>query len=131
MFEDVQLARGEIKRDRLQAVTLSSPTGSGKTITTTALLEYIAEGSEGETGNPDATFLWFSDSPELNAQSLEKIATMSTVFPRHKLILVDADFDRETFEKGRIYFLNTQKLSKKVCSFKGRQPEIHHLADDY
>ncbi|MGI8517219.1 MAG: DEAD/DEAH box helicase family protein, partial [Acidimicrobiia bacterium] len=50
----------------LQAVVLSAPTGSGKTIIATALIERILNGDDEAEADPDATFLWVTDLPELN-----------------------------------------------------------------
>lgn len=95
-----------------QAVILSSPTGSGKTVIATALMEMILEGSDMFLSEPDAIFLWLSDQPELNKQSRKKILDTCTRFRDHDLVIVDTDFDRETFEGGKVYFLNIQKLGK-------------------
>lgn len=111
LTEEIELARGEIERGRPQAVVLSSPTGSGKTVIITLLMERVWMGHESVAADPDAIFLWISDSPELNIQSKEKIEAASDVFPRSRLVLIDTDFDREILSPGHIYFLNTQKLS--------------------
>jgi type III restriction enzyme len=112
LFGHIRNARKEVP-ENAQAIVLSSPTGSGKTVTVLSLLESIYAGQDEHPGNPEATFLWFSDSPELNQQSLEKIARFSSLFPSSKLVSIDADFDHETLWPGHIYFLNTQKLGKK------------------
>ena len=49
-----------------QVVSLQAPTGSGKTIIMSALIEDIFYGSEQFTEQPDAIFVWLSDSPQLN-----------------------------------------------------------------
>ena len=56
-----------------QVVSLQAPTGSGKTIIMSALIEDIFYGSEQFTEQPDAIFVWLSDSPQLNEQSKQKI----------------------------------------------------------
>ena len=56
-----------------QVVSLQAPTGSGKTIIMSALIEDIFFGSENFTEQPDAIFVWLSDSPQLNEQSKQKI----------------------------------------------------------
>lgn len=110
LTEEIELARGEIDRGRPQAVVLSSPTGSGKTLIMTLLMERLWAGHESIAPDPGAIFLWISDSPELNIQSKEKIQTASDVFPRSRLVIIDTDFDRERLSPGYVYFLNTQKL---------------------
>jgi len=110
LTEEIESSRREIDRGRAQAVVLSSPTGSGKTVIMTMLMERLWAGHESIAADPEAIFLWLSDSPELNIQSKEKIEAASDVFPRSSLVMIDTDFDCEQFSPGHIYFLNTQKL---------------------
>ncbi len=113
LWEEVDDARVEIaRRSKPQAIVLSSPTGSGKTVTLTALMEWIYEGHESFPADREAVFLWLSDSPELNAQSRDKIIRQSSVFAEPDLVIVEPPFSQEFFEPGKIYFLNTQKLGK-------------------
>jgi type III restriction enzyme len=76
----------------------------------TLLMERMWTGHESIAADPNAIFLWISDSPELNIQSKEKIQAASDVFPASRLVVIDNDFNRERFTPGYIYFLNTQKL---------------------
>jgi type III restriction enzyme len=110
LTEEIESARREIDRGRQQAIVLSSPTGSGKTVIMTLLMERLWAGHESISADPNAIFLWMSDSPELNIQSKDKIEAASDVFPRSRLVIIDADFDRERLAAGHVYFLNTQKL---------------------
>src|SRR5580700_4694013 len=110
LTEEIESARREIDRGRPQAVVLSSPTGSGKTVIVTLLMERLWAGHESIAADPRAIFLWISDSPELNIQSKEKIEAASDVFPRSRLVVIDNDFNQEQLSSGYIYFLNTQKL---------------------
>lgn len=121
LFGKIKRARREAMEDgELQAIVLSSPTGSGKTITLTALIERILRGDEGETGDHDAVFLWLSDSPELNEQSRDKLLKTSSVLRPHDLPVIDTTFDQERFTPGKVYFLNTQKIGKdKLLVTKG------------
>lgn len=112
LLKHVRNARHEARDGDAQALILSSPTGSGKTVTITALLERILQGDETYESDPAAVFLWLSDSPELNSQSRDKILAQSSVFREHELIVVEPPFSREEFEPGKVYFLNTQKLGK-------------------
>ncbi|MCZ4433173.1 DEAD/DEAH box helicase family protein [Agrobacterium sp. SOY23] len=98
--------------DQHQAVVLASPTGSGKTVMMIAALEAIFEGDDEREGNPEATFLWICDSPELNEQTKQKFLECSSVFTSGRLITIDAAFDKRSMEPGKIYFINTQKFSK-------------------
>ena len=96
-----------------QVVSFTAPTGSGKTIMMSALIEEIMFGNEQYVEQPDAIFVWLSDSPELNLQSKEKIDTKADRIKMSQCVVItDESFERETLEEGHIYFLNTQKLSK-------------------
>jgi len=110
LTEEIESARREIERGRPQAVVLSSPTGSGKTVIMTLLMERLWAGHESIAADPNAIFLWISDSPELNIQSKEKIEAASDIFSSSRLVVIDNDFNRERLSPGFIYFLNTQKL---------------------
>jgi type III restriction enzyme len=113
MLNRLESARRDVLRGEPQAMILSSPTGSGKTVTVTALMEWIVAGYESYPDDRDATFLWLSDSPELNAQSRDKILQHSSVFSSHDVVMIDPTFSQEQFDGGKIYFLNTQKLGKE------------------
>jgi type III restriction enzyme len=103
-----------------QAVILAAPTGSGKTVITAALIEEILTGSDRIAAEPDAVFLWLSDQPVLNEQSKKRIASASSKLGNNDLVIVDSDFDRETFAGGKLYFLNTQKLGKDKLLTSGK-----------
>lgn len=120
MCRDLDFARREACGGQPQALVLSSPTGSGKTVTLAALMERILQGHEGQPAIPRATFLWISDSPELNQQSRDRLIRASTALRPHRLILVDSTFDQEQFSPDHIYFLNTQKLGRdKLLTVRG------------
>lgn len=96
-----------------QVVSLQAPTGSGKTIIMSALIEDIFYGSEQFTEQPEAIFVWLSDSPQLNEQSKQKIELKADKVRMDQCVVIsDESFDREILEDGHIYFLNTQKLGK-------------------
>lgn len=96
-----------------QVVSFTAPTGSGKTIIMSALIEEILCGNDKYVEQPDAIFVWLSDSPELNLQSKEKIDTKADRIKMTQCVVISDDsFDREYLEEGHIYFLNTQKLSR-------------------
>ncbi|MEY8304722.1 DEAD/DEAH box helicase [Anaerosalibacter bizertensis] len=93
-----------------QVISFSAPTGSGKTIIMTTLIEEILYGSTDKIGEPDSVFIWLSDSPELNEQTRLKIEGKSDKIPVRDLVTIDSNFSAEYLEGGRVYFLNTQKL---------------------
>lgn len=111
-----------------QIVSLSAPTGAGKTVIMSALIELIYSGDPVYVEQPNAIFLWLSDSPELNLQSKEKLDTKADKLQFGQSVVVDADtFDKDVLEDGKVYFLNTQKLgakSKLVTHSDNRQHTI-------
>jgi type III restriction enzyme len=119
LFQKIKIAKTVAATGMPQAVILSSPTGSGKTITLISLIERILRGDEQTAGDRNAVFLWLSDSPELNEQSRDKFWQFS-IFHSHDLPTIDANFDQDKFTPGKVYFLNTQKLGKeKLLVTKG------------
>lgn len=107
-------ALGSFKRTRTpQVVSLQAPTGAGKTIIMSALIEDIFCGTDMYEAQPEAIFVWLSDSPSLNAQSQQKIEAKADKIRLGQCIAIeDNSFDQEVLSDGYIYFLNTQKLSK-------------------
>jgi type III restriction enzyme len=96
-----------------QVVSLQAPTGSGKTIIMASFIEDIFSGSEDFSEQPDAIFVWLSDSPQLNEQSKQKIEQKADKVRFDQCVVIsDESFDKEVLEDGHIYFLNTQKLGK-------------------
>lgn len=96
-----------------QIISYSAPTGAGKTIIISALIESIFFGDGEFLDNPDAIFVWLSDSPELNLQSMNKIEQKADKIRIGQCIQIsDENFDKEYLDDGHIYFLNTQKLGK-------------------
>lgn len=96
--------------DDPQVISFSAPTGSGKTIMMTSLFEEILFGNADRVSDPEAIFVWLSDSPMLNEQTRFKIESQSDKIKVRDLVTIDSTFNVETLEGGHIYFLNTQKL---------------------
>lgn len=113
-------ARKDLRSDELQAIVLSAPTGSGKTITVAAVIDWTFGGADGIPARPNTTFLWLSDSPELNQQSKGKLLAACDHVPFHRLVTVDSEsFDEERLAPGHVYFINTQLLGKDKLLTKG------------
>lgn len=106
-------AREAIEGDP-QAVSLSAPTGSGKTIMATAAIERLIAGDDDAGPHPDATFLWITDQPELNEQTCRKMLLGSSLLDSSNLVVLDPTFDAEMLTAGNVYFLNTQKLGRNA-----------------
>ena len=95
-----------------QVVSFTAPTGAGKTIIMSALIEAILFGDEQYMEQPDAIIVWLSDSPQLIEQSKQKIDSKADKIKLSQCVTVSEEsFDKEVFEDGHVYFLNTQKLS--------------------
>ena len=98
---------------RPQVIAFRAPTGSGKTIVMATMIEDVLCGNETRIEQPEAIFVWLSDSPQLNEQSKMKIILKADkIQPGQCVTITEDSFDQETLDEGKIYFLNTQKLGK-------------------
>jgi type III restriction enzyme len=106
-------ARQSVSDNECEAIVLSAPTGSGKTITVAAVIDQTFGGGDGIMARPDTVFLWLSDSPELNLQSQNKLLAACDYLPYHRMVTIDSEsFDEERLYPGHVYFINTQLLGK-------------------
>ncbi len=97
-----------------QIISLTAPTGAGKTIMMASFIEAMMCGDEEGmmAPMPESIFIWLSDSPELNEQSRQKMIRFCDRLTITQLETLDEDFRGDKLEPGKIYFLNTQKLTK-------------------
>lgn len=113
VLDELAEARTSVAKGKVQAVVVSAPTGSGKTITVAAVIDQTFGGGEGVPARPEAMFLWLSDSPELNVQSRNKLLAACDHLPFTRIITIESDsFDEENLQSGHLYFINTQLLGK-------------------
>lgn len=93
---------------------LSAITGSGKTVIATAVIEALLFGSTDldTDADPRVAFLWITDDPALNRQTRARMFDASELLAPTTLVEVDESFLDADLAPGRVYFLNTQKLSK-------------------
>jgi len=116
----IRYAADGVGKVGLQAVVLSAPTGSGKTVIMTAVIEQLLQGDDRADPDPDATFLWITDLPELNEQTRGKMEATSSVLNAFTLRVIDSSFDQPRLDDGTVYFLNTQKLGRdKLLTQRG------------
>jgi len=111
LLDEIRSAQAEASK-KPQAVGLTAPTGSGKTVIMAAAMERLFEGDATTPADPRATFLWLTDQPELNEQTRRRLLSYSDTFGPAQLVIIDATFDQPTLQAGRVYFLNTQKLGR-------------------
>jgi len=96
-----------------QIISLTAPTGAGKTIIMASFIEAMMCGDEDGmmAAIPESIFIWLSDSPELNEQSKQKLMAYCDKLVISQFKTLEESFRGEKLEPGKIYFLNTQKLS--------------------
>jgi type III restriction enzyme len=107
------------------AFSLTAATGAGKTVMAAAVFEALFHGDEFYEFDPDpgAVVIWFSDDPSLNEQTRFRLMECSDRLQHTDLVVVENSFNRDRFESGKIYFLNTQKLGKKSLLVRGFEGE--------
>lgn len=100
------------------ACLLNAPTGSGKTLILTQLLEELMSGGEESPvdSDPELICLWLCDQPELNQQTYEKMEANSWL-DVSSLRIIDQGTDMESLTPG-VWFLNTQKLGVNTSYVK-------------
>ncbi len=94
------------------SVALSAPTGAGKTVIASAVIETLFDGGGDFAEDPLATVLWVTDDPALNEQTKRNMMQASTTLGPSRLVTIDSSFDEEVFAPNRVYFLNIQKLAR-------------------
>lgn len=94
------------------AVGLTAPTGAGKTVVATAVLEGIYRGTPTRPPRPATTVLWITDDRALNAQTISKIHQASGGAIDINRIRYIGEVDHRTLEPGIIYFVHIQAMQK-------------------
>lgn len=107
------------------AFSLTAITGAGKTVMAAATFEAMFYGNDEYDfdADPSAVVIWFSDDPSLNEQTRFRIMEASDKINHTDLVVIENKFNQPKFEAGKIYFLNTQKLSKKSLLVRGFDEE--------
>jgi type III restriction enzyme len=136
VLDRLKKARKRWHEDRdKHAFSLTATTGAGKTVMAAAVFEALFHGNDDFDFAPDpgAVVIWFSDDPSLNEQSRWRLFQASDLLTVSDLVTVETSFGREKFEAGKVYFLNTQKLSKNSLLVRGHDPKDPTLegADGY
>lgn len=99
----------------LSAVSLTAPTGAGKTVISAAVAEGLFYGNETYAGDDRAVILWLSDSPSLNEQTMKRFDAATDLLNRATAMeAIGPDFAKNHAKlmPGHVYFLNRQLLGK-------------------
>lgn len=119
----LEKARNVYRNDGVDSsVALSATTGAGKTVMAAAVIESLFWGSDkfGTDPDPGAVVIWFSDDPSLNEQTKDRLREASEKFTYDQLVTIKPPFARAALSPGKVYFLNTQRLSKSSLLTRGR-----------
>ena len=99
----------------LSAVSLTAPTGAGKTVISAAVAEGLFYGNDVFPGDERAAILWLSDSPSLNGQTMKRFDAATDLLngvTSMKAIGPDFAKNHKKLMPGNVYFLNRQLLGK-------------------
>lgn len=109
------------EKREISSFSLTATTGAGKTVMAAAAIEALFWGNETFDFEPDtgAVVLWFSDDPSLNEQTRTRLMQASEKFTYANLVRIEPPFARPRLDAGKVYFLNTQKLSAKSLLVRG------------
>lgn len=102
--------------NEFSAISLTAPTGAGKTVISAAVAEGLFYGNDTFEGDDRAVILWLSDSPSLNEQTMKRFdAATDLLNGATSMEIVGPEFAKAHVRlmPGHIYFLNRQLLSKK------------------
>lgn len=100
-----------------QVVSYTAPTGAGKTVIMASLIEQIFRGTAEFPEQPNAIFVWLSDSPELNQQSRDKIDLKSDYISLTQTETISEDsFSEEILADGKYTFSTLKSWERIVFS---------------
>lgn len=122
VLSTLEKARTLYRNDGVNSsVALSATTGAGKTVMAAAVIESLFWGSDkfGTQRDPGAVVIWFSDDPSLNEQTKDRLRQASEKFTYDQLVTVKPPFARAKLEPQKVYFLNTQRLSRTSLLTRG------------
>lgn len=95
----------------LTAIGLTAPTGAGKTVIATSMLERLLVGDREHEPDPDLRVLWVTDDPNLNKQTIDKITQASDQLDLHHIRFLP-EMDQRTLDAGLIHFVHIQAMAK-------------------
>lgn len=105
--------------------SLTATTGAGKTVMAAAAIEALFYGNDAFEfdADPGAVVIWFSDDPNLNDQTRSRLMEASEKLVSSNLVTVAPPFSKPRFTPGKVYFLNTGKLTKNSLLTRGHNPD--------
>lgn len=106
---------------RTSQFALTATTGAGKTVMAAAAIEAVFYGDDDFDfpADPTAVVLWFSDDPSLNEQTRFRLMAASDKLGHFNLVVIQHPFSQEKLTPGKVYFLNTGKLTKSSLLTRG------------
>jgi len=122
VLSNLKRARENFKNKReISSFSLTATTGAGKTVMAAAVIEALFWGNDAFGFDPDtgAIVLWFSDDPSLNKQTFNRLRQASEKFSYSNLVYIEPPFAKPRLDPGKVYFLNTQKLTKSSLLTRG------------
>ena len=110
-----------LEKSEVSSFSLTATTGAGKTVMAAAAIEALFWGNEtfDFRADPGAVVLWFSDDPSLNLQTFNRLRQASEKFTYSNLVIIEPPFATPRLDPGKVYFLNTQKLTKSSLLTRG------------
>ena len=98
----------------LSAVSLTAPTGAGKTVISAAVIEGLFYGNDDYAGDDRAVVLWLTDSPSLNEQTIKRFEAATELLNNAVMESISCEFAKSHSKMypGHVYFLNRQLLGK-------------------
>ena len=122
VLKNLERARTNFHRDGQESsFSLTATTGAGKTVMAAAAIEALFFGSDrfDFDADPGAVVIWFSDDPNLNDQTRSRLMEASEKLTSSHLVAVQPPFSKPQLDPGKVYFLNTGKLTKNSLLTRG------------
>jgi type III restriction enzyme len=126
VLQTLDRAKGEKDRgEGPSSFSLTATTGAGKTVMAAAVIEALFYGNDDFNFDPDdgAVVIWFSDDPNLNDQTRSRLMEASEKLVSSDLVAIQPPFAKPQLEPGKVYFLNTQRLSKTSLLTRGHRED--------
>ncbi|MGD9525460.1 MAG: DEAD/DEAH box helicase [Dehalococcoidia bacterium] len=122
----LEQARTVFHRDgKESSFSLTATTGAGKTVMAAAAIEALFYGNDTFEfdADPGAVVIWFSDDPNLNDQTRSRLMEASEKLVSSDLVTIQPPFSKPRLEPGKVYFLNTGKLTRSSLLTRGHDPD--------